>query len=106
MVLPGFTSFNLQPFPVAQMRLEGISFMSMHLNPPMRRVAASKYLLEKHGIERKPSTLAKLATIGGGPVFRLIGRIPVYDAADAYAAAITSPKVSSTSQLRRSLGCK
>jgi hypothetical protein len=44
----------------------------------IRRKAASLYLLEKHGIERAPGTLAKLATIGGGPVFRRTGRVPLY----------------------------
>lgn len=32
----------------------------------LRRSAASEYLKEKWGIERKPTTLAKLACIGGG----------------------------------------
>jgi len=69
---------------------------------PLRRDEACDYLYREHAIVRKPSTLAKLATIGGGPQFRLIGRIPVYEPADldAYAAAITSPKVSSSSELR------
>ena len=48
----------------------------------LRRKAASEYLREHHGVERAPSTLAKLAVTGGGPVFRHIDRIPVYSPAD------------------------
>jgi hypothetical protein len=32
-------------------------------------------------VDRAPSTLAKYAVIGGGPVFQLMGRDPVYVAA-------------------------
>ena len=39
----------------------------------LRRKAASDYLRETHGLERAPSTLAKLAVIGGGPTFRRAG---------------------------------
>jgi hypothetical protein len=44
----------------------------------LRRKAASKYLHEVHGVVRAPSTLAKYAVIGGGPVFQRLGRDPVY----------------------------
>ena len=44
----------------------------------LRRKAASKYLQDVHGILRAPSTLAKYAVIGGGPVFQRMGRDPVY----------------------------
>jgi len=44
----------------------------------LRRKAASKYLHEVHGVVRAPSTLAKYASIGGGPVFQRMGRDPVY----------------------------
>lgn len=65
-----------------------------------RRKAASAYLLEKHGVSRKPSTLAKLAVIGGGPVMIYDGNIPLYpeDGLDAYADAVLSPPVRSTSE--------
>lgn len=64
-----------------------------------RRKEASVYLREKWGIERAPSTLAKLATIGGGPRFVLAGRIPLYPESelDTWAQSITSPLLSSTS---------
>jgi hypothetical protein len=48
----------------------------------LRRKGASQYLEEKHGIVRAPSTLAKLAVVGGGPPFRRDGRIPLYSTAD------------------------
>ena len=68
---------------------------------PLRRVEAAAYLFEKHGIRRAPATLAKLAVIGGGPVFRRAGRVPLYSPADLdeFAASITSAPVRSTSEL-------
>lgn len=77
----------------------------MHTNTvtaPLRRAAASVYLKEKHGIERSPATLAKYASIGGGPEFRRAGRVPLYtpDALDKYAESILSKPVRSTSELR------
>jgi hypothetical protein len=44
----------------------------------MRRDAASRYLADEWGIERKPTTLAKLACVGGGPRFVKARRIPLY----------------------------
>jgi hypothetical protein len=70
-----------------------------------RRKAASAYLLEKHGVSRKPSTLAKLAVVGGGPVMIYDGNIPLYpeDGLDAYADAVLSAPVTSTSQRQQQL---
>ena len=48
----------------------------------LRRKEASAYLRKKYGLDRAPSTLAKLAVIGGGPVFRRINRIPLYSISD------------------------
>lgn len=64
-----------------------------------RRAEASEYLKEKHGIERKPSTLAKYACLGGGPKFHVAGRIPLYPELelDQWATSILSPLKSSTS---------
>lgn len=69
---------------------------------PLRRAEASAYLLERHGIQRRPATLAKLAVIGGGPIFRRAGRVPLYSPTDLdeFAARITSAPVHSTSELR------
>jgi hypothetical protein len=44
----------------------------------LRRKAASIYLQETYGLDRAPSTLAKLAVIGGGPPFRRMNRVPLY----------------------------
>ena len=68
---------------------------------PLRRAEAVTYLYEQHGIRRAVGTLAKLAVVGGGPRFRVAGRTPLYAPADldAFAASITSPPVSSTSEL-------
>jgi hypothetical protein len=67
--------------------------------PRRRRAEASSYLKEKWGIDRKPSTLAKLACIGGGPRFEVAGRFPLYTdpELDAWARSILSPLKSSTS---------
>jgi hypothetical protein len=54
----------------------------MVTHPFLRRGAASHYLEEKWGVKRAPSTLAKYAVTGGGPPFRLVGRVPLYDSED------------------------
>jgi hypothetical protein len=71
----------------------------MRIHRFLRRKAASDYLRETHGLERAPSTLAKLAVIGGGPTFRRAGRIPVYatDDLDEWAISLLSPPMRSTS---------
>jgi hypothetical protein len=48
----------------------------------LRRKAASEYLSATWGVHRAPSTLAKLAVTGGGPTFRLVGRVPYYSPDD------------------------
>ena len=55
----------------------GVAGVSGHY---MRRQAASRYLLSVWGIERAPSTLAKLACHGGGPRYVKAGRTPMYRA--------------------------
>jgi hypothetical protein len=66
---------------------------------PLRRSEASHYLKEKFGIDRKPSTLAKLAVVGGSPPFRHAGRFPLYapDDLDSWARSIISEKKNTTS---------
>ncbi len=66
---------------------------------PLRRAEASEYLKYKWGIDRAPSTLAKLATLGGGPRFRRANRIPLYppEFLDEWACSILSPPMTSTS---------
>jgi hypothetical protein len=62
------------------------------LQPPRTsRTGASAYLFEKYGIKRSPSTLAKYASIGGGPSYRKIGKREVaydFDALDSYAETL------------------
>jgi hypothetical protein len=69
----------------------------------LRRRAAAEYLRERRGVPCSEKTLAKLACIGGGPIYRLFGRIPLYSIADldAYAEAKLSKPVRSTSEYRR-----
>lgn len=73
--------------------------MNLHSAPRLRRVEASAYLHEHHGIVRSPATLAKLAVIGGGPRFQKVGRTPLYpvEELDAYASRLISPLKASTS---------
>jgi hypothetical protein len=67
--------------------------------PYLRRREASAYLHDRYSICRAPSTLAKLAVVGGGPRFRHVGRVPIYPVGelDAFAASITSALKTSTS---------
>lgn len=64
------------------------------------RREASDYLLKRYGLRAKPATLAKYASLGGGPAYRLAGRFPAYDVADLdkWALARVSDLVSSTSE--------
>ena len=64
----------------------------------LRREAAAKYLQEQYGSITR-ATLAKLACIGGGPLFRKFGRYPLYLRADldSWAQMRLSPPVTSTS---------
>src|SRR5258707_14208723 len=67
----------------------------------LRRKAASAYLHETYGLERAPSTLAKLAVIGGGPVFRRMNRVPLYsiDDLEEWVASKLSRPMGSTSDI-------
>ena len=68
---------------------------------PLRRDKAAAYVQTKYGIPCAPATLAKKASIGGGPRFRHVGRWPVYAVADldAWAQSVMSPLKSSTSEV-------
>ena len=50
-----------------------------HDRPRLRRREASEYLSEIHGMTVAVATLAKLASVGGGPAMRYHGRIPLSD---------------------------
>jgi hypothetical protein len=71
------------------------------LPPRLRRSAASEYLWRKHGVKVAPTSLAKLACVGGGPPFQKDGPWPTYPVPglDQYAKKRLSRLVSSTSEL-------
>jgi len=73
----------------------------MPANQRLRRTAASDYLKETWGLSYKPTTLAKLATLGGGPAFEHFGRWPLYraDELDNWVLSRLSPLKDSTSQV-------
>jgi hypothetical protein len=48
----------------------------------LRRKEAANFVRQTWGIPCAPQTLAKLAVIGGGPVFRKAGRFPLYSRED------------------------
>ena len=48
----------------------------------LRREDAARYIRETWAMPCSPKWLAKLAVIGGGPVFRKAGRFPIYQAED------------------------
>lgn len=70
------------------------------MNEFLRREQAAAYLQERYGAFTS-ETLAKLACIGGGPMFRKMGRFPIYtrEDLDRWAIARMSAPVSSTSEL-------
>ena len=69
----------------------------------LRRSAAAKYLREKYGFGTERS-LAKLATVGGGPKFQKMGRLVFYsaDALDEWVASRMSGPIGSTSEYANS----
>jgi hypothetical protein len=71
----------------------------------LRRKEASIHLAEAHNLSRAPSTLAKLAVIGGGPPMVYFGRVPFYPVTelDNWAISQISPLCSSTSERAYSL---
>jgi hypothetical protein len=44
----------------------------------LRRKEAAEYVRSNWGLPCAPQTLAKLAVVGGGPVFQKAGRYPLY----------------------------
>ena len=50
-----------------------------HLRKPnLRRWEASEYLSLVHGVDYAPTTLAKFASVGGGPAYHRLNRTPIY----------------------------
>lgn len=48
----------------------------------LRRRDAARYVTETSGMPCSPNWLAKLAVVGGGPLYRKAGRYPLYDTED------------------------
>ncbi len=69
------------------------------MNRHYRRAHASIYLKDNYGIHAAVGTLAKWASIGGGPPFHYDGRFPIYaqDDLDAWAVERLGKAVRSTS---------
>jgi hypothetical protein len=84
----------LEPFFALQAREE----TAMHPTQYLRRKDAAQYLKSKYGYG-SARTLAKLACLGGGPIFRKVGRFILYTAADldAWALSKISGPLASTS---------
>jgi len=66
----------------------------------LRRKAAAVHVREKFGIPCAESWLAKLACVGGGPPYRLAGRIPLYAPVDLdnWATSRLSPVVKTAAE--------
>ena len=67
----------------------------------LRRADAATYVTQHYGFPCSRQWLAKLAVIGGGPVFRKAGRYPVYEPTelDKWAEARLGPPQRSTSEV-------
>ena len=65
----------------------------------LRRADAAAYVTGRYGFPCSRQWLAKLAVVGGGPVFHKAGRYPIYKPADLdqWAQARIGPERSSTS---------
>lgn len=73
-----------------------------------RRDEAARYIRDKWNQPCQPKTLAKLAVLGGGPVYRKAGRFPLYtdDDLDAWAEARIGAPQLSTSVSLCNVGCE
>jgi len=49
---------------------------------PFRRSQAANYVTDTYNVPCSSRTLAKLACVGGGPLYRLAGRFPLYEPED------------------------
>lgn len=69
--------------------------------PRLRRWEVSEYLRLVHGIEVATATLAKWASVGGGPGFNKVNRTPLYPTVelDRWAIERLGRLVRSTSEL-------
>ncbi len=67
--------------------------------PRLRRWEAADYLRIAHGIEVAAATLAKWASVGGGPAYQKVNRTPLYPVTelDAWAAEKLGAPIRNTS---------
>ena len=67
----------------------------------LRRTDAAAYVTRTYGFPCSRQWLAKLAVLGGGPVFHKAGRYPIYELAalDEWAQARIGPAQRSTSEV-------
>lgn len=67
----------------------------------LRRDEAATYVRETHGVPCSTRTLAKLASLGGGPRYRRAGLAAMYspEGLDAWVTSRLGPEVSSTAEL-------
>jgi hypothetical protein len=72
------------------------------LSKSLRRKAAAEFLTDNSPIPCSERKLAKLASEGGGPLYRYSGRFPLYDPVDllAWGHAKIGPQVSSAKEAR------
>lgn len=70
-------------------------------NSFLRRKQAGAYLKSKFGFGSS-ATLAKLATVGGGPEYQLAGRLPLYttEALDIWASSKISAPIRNSSEAK------
>jgi hypothetical protein len=68
----------------------------------LRRAEAARRIRETHNQPCSPGRLANLASEGGGPPFRYVGRYPFYPICglDAWAMSRRGPLVRSTAEAR------
>lgn len=68
--------------------------------PRLRRWEASQYLAAVHGLTVATASLAKMASVGGGPIYQKYNRTPLYPVAelDRWALARLGKMVASTSE--------
>jgi hypothetical protein len=71
--------------------------------PRLRRWEASEYIELVHGLTIAAATLAKLASVGGGPGFHRVGRVPLYprDELDRWAVERLGRIVRNTSEAKQ-----
>ena len=80
--------------------MEQVTLPSALRKPRLRRWEAAEYLKLAHGIEVAPATLAKWASVGGGPSYQRVNRTPVYPTTelDRWANEKLGAPINSTSQ--------